>query len=64
MAFGGYGDGWVGAEASFSSLSPSLAKIELVCLALALALLAGNLLAALPAAVAARTRPGVSLRTE
>jgi hypothetical protein len=26
--------------------------------------LAGNLLAALPAAVAARTRPGVSLRTE
>ena len=25
---------------------------------------AGNLLAALPAAVAARTRPGVSLRTE
>ena len=26
--------------------------------------LAGNLLAALPATVAARTRPGVSLRTE
>jgi hypothetical protein len=31
---------------------------------LAALVLAGNLLAALPAAVAARTRPGVSLRTE
>ena len=33
-------------------------------LGLAALVLAGNLLASLPAAVAARTRPGVSLRTE
>jgi hypothetical protein len=33
-------------------------------LGLAPLVLAGNVLASLPAAVAARTRPGVSLRTE
>jgi putative ABC transport system permease protein len=39
---------------------PALAPV----LGLAALVLAGNLLASLPAAVAARTRPGVSLRTE
>src|SRR4029077_12456481 len=38
--------------------------VAALVLGLAALVLAGNLLAALPAAVAARTRPGVSLRTE
>jgi ABC-type antimicrobial peptide transport system permease subunit len=38
--------------------------VAALILGLAALVLAGNLLAALPAAVAARTRPGVSLRTE
>jgi putative ABC transport system permease protein len=38
--------------------------VPALILGLAALVLAGNLLAALPAAVAARTRPGVSLRTE
>jgi hypothetical protein len=38
--------------------------VAALILGLVALVLAGNLLAALPAAVAARTRPGVSLRTE
>ena len=38
--------------------------VPALVLGLAALVLAGNLLAALPATVAARTRPGISLRTE
>jgi hypothetical protein len=39
-------------------------SVPALILGLAALVLAGNLLAALPAAVAARTKPAVSLRTE
>jgi hypothetical protein len=63
--------GIVGGRLAWRAFAGSLGVVPVVqvpalvlVLGLAALVLAGNLLASLPAAVAARTRPGVSLRTE
>jgi hypothetical protein len=63
--------GIVGGRLAWRAFADSLGVVPVVqvpalvlVLGLAALVLAGNLLASLPAAVAARTRPGVSLRTE
>ena len=63
--------GIVGGQLAWRAFAGSLGVVPVVqvpmlllVLGLAALVLAGNLLASLPAAVAARTRPGVSLRTE
>ena len=63
--------GIVGGRLAWHAFAGSLGVVPIVevpvaalVLGLAALVLAGNLLASLPAAVAARTRPGVSLRTE
>ena len=63
--------GIVGGRLAWRAFAASLGVVPVVqvpalvlVLGLAAVVLAGNLLASLPAAVAARTRPGVSLRTE
>ncbi|HEY1004389.1 MAG TPA: FtsX-like permease family protein, partial [Streptosporangiaceae bacterium] len=63
--------GIVGGRLAWRAFAGSLGVVPIVqvpalvlVLGLAALVLAGNLLASLPAAVAARTRPGVSLRTE
>ena len=63
--------GIVGGRLAWHAFAGSLGVVPIVevpvaalVLGLVALVLAGNLLAALPAAVAARTRPGVSLRTE
>jgi hypothetical protein len=63
--------GIVGGRLAWRAFAGSLGVVPIVqvpvaalILGLAALVLAGNLLASLPAAVAARTRPGVSLRTE
>jgi predicted lysophospholipase L1 biosynthesis ABC-type transport system permease subunit len=63
--------GIAGGRLAWHAFAGSLGVVPIVqvpalvlVLGLAALVLAGNLLASLPAAVAARTRPGVSLRTE
>ena len=63
--------GIVGGRLAWRAFAGSLGVVPVVevsvpalILGLAVLVLAGNLLAALPAAVAARTKPAVSLRTE
>jgi hypothetical protein len=63
--------GIIGGRLAWHAFAGSLGVVSIVeipafalFLGLAALVLAGNLLASLPAAVAARTRPGVSLRTE
>jgi len=63
--------GIAGGRLAWHAFARSLGVVPIVqvpalvlVLGLAALVLAGNLLASLPAAVAARTRPGVSLRTE